>query len=238
MFIKQIDSTNRWLRDNLPQEDGFFVWTDYQTAGRGQIGNHWESEDGKNILVSILIRPQELVVKKQFRLSMIASLSVVETLNTLCAPFLFQIKWPNDIYYKDKKIGGILIENILSGGKVSDCLFGLGLNINQTQFISDAPNPISLLQITGKEYDREAILAAIRFRLIELESLLGDAHYENLKEKYIHSLYRREGMYEYEDAQGPFQAVFKDIDEAGRIVLEDKDGKERTYLFKQLKYRM
>ena len=245
MYIRQTDSTNRLLKDtiastDMPAEalcDGFYIVTDYQTEGRGQVGNHWESKEGENLLVSVLIRPQGLEVSKQFRLSMIASLSVVETLNsTLSTLNSFAIKWPNDIYYKDKKLGGILIENQLKGKEVSDCIFGLGLNINQTVFESDAPNPISLKQITGKETNRQAVLEAILTRLNERKAWLSDDHYEELKATYISHLYRREGVFEYEDEGGRFKAVFQDIDEMGRLVLEDEKGNERAYLFKQLKY--
>lgn len=241
MYIKQTDSTNRLLRDSLPKEDGFFITTDYQTEGRGQVGNHWESEAGKNILTSILIRPQDLEVGKQFRLSMITSISVVETILQHLSPVAsglspIAIKWPNDIYYEDCKLGGILIENIVSAGKVSDCIFGLGLNINQGRFTSDAPNPISLLQITGRAENRETILTALRQRLQQKAQLLDDAHYEELKARYISYLYRRDGYHEYEDEGGRFRAVFKDIDEHGRLVLTDEQGRERSYLFKQLKF--
>ncbi|MCQ2313221.1 MAG: biotin--[acetyl-CoA-carboxylase] ligase [Paludibacteraceae bacterium] len=255
MYIRHTDSTNRLLKDMIastetPAEalcDGFYIVTDYQTAGRGQVGNHWESKDGENLLVSILIRPQGLEVSKQFRLSMIASLSVVGALNSTLLPYTgvagatstplpLTIKWPNDIYYKEKKLGGILIENRLNGKEVSDCIFGLGLNINQTVFESDAPNPISLKQITGKEADKQAVLEAILTRLNQLKTWLSDEHYEELKEKYIGYLFRKEGEFEYEDERGRFKARFKDIDEMGRLVVVTETGEERAYLFKQIKY--
>ncbi len=252
MYIRQADSTNRLLKDMIASADtpaealcnGFYIVTDYQTAGRGQVGNHWESKDGENLLVSILIRPQRLEVSKQFRLSMIASLSVVEALNNTLLPNTstprpLTIKWPNDIYYKEKKLGGILIENRLRGKEVSDCIFGLGLNINQTVFESDAPNPISIKQITGKEADRQAVLEAILTRLNERKAWLSDEHYEELKAAYVNHLYRREGVFEYEDEGGRFEARFKDIDEMGRLVLERQKGgkaERKEYLFKQIKY--
>ncbi len=242
MYISKTDSTNRLMREYLPQEDGFFISTDYQTAGRGQEGNHWESEAGKNILASLLIRPKDLDANKQFRLSMMVSLSVVEALSSTLLPYSptpllpLAIKWPNDIYYKDKKLGGILIENILRSGKVSDCIFGLGLNVNQERFVSDAPNPISLFQITGKTFDKEALLTQIRTRVDDYKHWLSDDRYNDLKQNYLQFLYHRDGIHEYEDAEGRFKAVFKNIDEVGRLLLEDETGKERTYLFKQIKY--
>ncbi len=253
MYIKQIDSTNRLLKDMIASADtqaealcdGFYIVTDYQTAGRGQVGNHWESKEGENLLVSILIRPQGLAIEKQFRLSMIASLSVVEALSSILLPYSgsktatplpLTIKWPNDIYYKEKKLGGILIENRLQGKEVSDCIFGLGLNINQTVFESDAPNPISLKQITSYKEDIQEILKTIRTCLNKLKIWLSDEHYAKLKEKYTEHLFRKEGLFEYADEGGRFKARFKDIDELGRLVVETEAGETRKYLFKQIKY--
>ena len=148
MYIEQTDSTNRLMDQWLSQDEGFYIATDYQTQGRGQFGNSWESERGQNLLVSFLLHPH-LPMRNQFRLAMITGLAVVETLNERCTMHDAQctIKWPNDIYYKDKKLGGILIENQLEQGQVKDCIIGLGLNINQQTFVSDAPNPVSLRQI-------------------------------------------------------------------------------------------
>ena len=236
MYIKQTDSTNRLLNECLPQEDGYFIVTDYQTAGRGQVGNHWESKKGQNLLVSILIRPQGLAVDKQFRLSMIAALSVIKTLETLYPKYEWLIKWPNDIYYKEKKVGGILIENKLNGGYVGDCIFGLGLNINQTEFNSDAPNPMSIKQITSQQADRETILSGVISHLNDLKVWLSDARYSELKQQYVSRLFRREGYYPYADEHGLFNAKFTDIDEMGQFVLETEIGEKRSYLFKQIKF--
>lgn len=236
MYIEQTDSTNRLMYQWLSQEEGFYIATDYQTQGRGQFGNSWESERGQNLLVSFLLHPH-LPMRNQFRLAMITGLAVVETLNThFHSHFHFKIKWPNDIYYKDKKLGGILIENRISQGQITDCIIGLGLNINQQTFVSDAPNPVSLRQITGTVADRDQLLQAIREHLLALTSLLDDEHEAELQQRYIANLYRREGLHEYEDANGRFKAEWVGIGKAGEWLVRTEQGEERTYLLKQIKF--
>ncbi|MCQ2325804.1 MAG: biotin--[acetyl-CoA-carboxylase] ligase [Paludibacteraceae bacterium] len=236
MYIAQTDSTNRLMYQWLSQDEGFYIATDYQTQGRGQFGNSWESERGQNLLVSFLLHPH-LPMRNQFRLAMITGLAVVETLGThFHSHFHFKIKWPNDIYYKDKKLGGILIENQISQGYVKDCIIGLGLNINQQTFVSDAPNPVSLRQITGTVADRDQLLQAIREHLLALTSLLDDEHEAELQQRYIANLYRREGLHEYEDANGRFKAEWIGIGKAGEWLVRTEQGEERTYLLKQIKF--
>lgn len=238
MYIRQTNSTNRLMQTMLDREDGFYIVTDYQSEGRGQVGNVWESERGQNILVSILLHPH-IATSQQFRLAMLTGLAVVEALDTHFHSHFhshFQIKWPNDIYYKDKKLGGILIENRLEQGQVKDSIIGLGLNINQTAFVSDAPNPISLKQITGREEDRESVLQAVLERLHALQPLLENVHEQELKQRYIARLYRRFGWHEYEDATGRFRAEWVGLGKAGEWIVKTEQGEERTYLLKQIKF--
>lgn len=224
------------MQTMLDQEDGFYIVTDYQSEGRGQVGNVWESERGQNLLVSILLHPH-IATSQQFRLAMLTGLAVVEAMDRFTMHDVrCTIKWPNDIYYKDKKLGGILIENRLEQGQVKDSIIGLGLNINQTAFVSDAPNPISLKQITGREEDRESILQAVLERLRALQPLLEDAHEQELKERYIARLYRRFGWHEYEDATGRFRAEWIGLGTAGEWMVKTEQGEERTYLLKQIKF--
>ena len=158
--LAETDSTNNYLREQCAKArlpEGSLVIADFQTAGKGQVGNSWESEAGKNLMFSILLYPDSLPANRQFLISQIASLSVKETLEGYTDSV--KVKWPNDIYWKDRKICGMLIENDLSGQHLYCSVIGIGLNINQEIFRSDAPNPVSLTQITGKVYDREEVLA-------------------------------------------------------------------------------
>ena len=157
--VAETTSTNSLLRELVIKEsllEGSVVVADFQTAGRGQIGNVWESEAGKNLMFSTVLYPTCIPANRQFLISQIAALSVKETLDLYTDHVT--VKWPNDIYWKDKKICGMLIENDLSGHNLYCSIIGIGINLNQAVFRGDAPNPVSLFQIIGKEVDREEVL--------------------------------------------------------------------------------
>ncbi len=140
--LKEIGSTNTYLQESdkdrlLPE--GTIVYCDIQRSGRGQRGNSWESEPFKNLTFSLLLRPEHIPANRQFLLSEIVSLATVDVLNRYATGF--SIKWPNDIYWHDKKIAGILIENVLSGSTFSRAIIGMGLNINQKNFLQRCPQP-------------------------------------------------------------------------------------------------
>ena len=144
MFIEQTNSTNTLLKELIAKgQEPDFIYAGYQTAGRGQTGNSWESEKGKNLICSILLPPN----KNLYFLNIAVSVAILRLFDEPLT-----IKWPNDIYWKDKKLAGILLENAIIGNEVKYTIAGIGLNVNQTEFVSDAPNPVSLKQISGKEY--------------------------------------------------------------------------------------
>jgi len=238
---KETDSTNNRLaqlcdRENIKEFTTLLV--DKQTAGKGQRGNSWESAPGMNLTFSTVLYPSALKAREQFTLSMLIALSVYDTLSTYAEGF--SIKWPNDIYWKDKKICGILIENDLSGHHIRRSIAGIGININQEVFNSDAPNPVSLKQITGKEHDRYEILAHILRRVqIYYNSLQMEdfaVYSDEISTRYARSLFRRRGLHPYEDANGKFLARLLRVEQDGRFVLEDEGGSEREYLFKEVQY--
>lgn len=241
--LEETDSTNQYL-NQLCNEQGnatpefTTVTAQFQSSGKGQRGNSWESEPGKNLLFSFVAYPTFLPARRQFILSQIASLAVKEELNRWSNDFF--IKWPNDIYYREKKIAGMLIENDLNGSYIGRSICGIGLNLNQETFLSDAPNPISLKQITGKEADRNEILANIMKRLqiyyngLRMED--ADTFAAEVAARYARSLFRRRGYHTYEDANGRFQARLLRVEQDGHFVLEDENGEERSYLFKEVQY--
>ena len=217
--VAETASTNSLLRELVIKEslaEGSVVVADFQTAGRGQIGNTWESEAGKNLMFSLVLYPTCIPANRQFLISQIAALSVKEALD-LYADHI-TVKWPNDIYWKDKKICGMLIENDLSGHNLYCSIIGIGINLNQTVFRGDAPNPVSLFQIIGKEVDREEVLH--RFLSIF----------------YRYYLYRREGYHGYKDESGEFEACIHDIESTGHLLLALRDGSIRRYAFKEVSY--
>ena len=159
IHISETNSTNSYLQNFCAKEkteEFTTVAADYQTSGRGQRGNSWESEPHKNLLFSFVLFPEFLEARRQFLISQIVSLAIKEELDTYTDDV--SIKWPNDIYWKEKKICGILIENDLIGRNISRSIAGIGININQEEFHSPAPNPVSLYQITGKQYDIYEVL--------------------------------------------------------------------------------
>ena len=146
------------------------------------------------------------------------------------------IKWPNDIYWKDKKICGTLIENDLTGIHISRSISGTGVNLNQERFLSDAPNPVSLCQITGNQYNPREILEQIMEKVTEYYQLLKENRTEVQEIRYKEALYRKEGLHLFRDKDGDFRARIADIEPNGRLILEDEDGQTRGYLFKEVEY--
>lgn len=233
--LEETGSTNSYLKQlciSREVEAFTVVTTESQTAGRGQRGNFWESEPGKNLTFSLLIRPGFLPAGKQFLISQIISLSIKEELD--CYERGFSIKWPNDIYWNDCKICGILIENNLSGSQISESILGAGINLNQKHFKSSAPNPISLTQITGLEYDRKQFLTNVLRRLKSYYEELRNGHPENITANYHQSLYRKNGFHAYEDQEGKFKAEIIRTDPDGMLVLRDTESKIRNYAFKEV----
>ena len=226
MHIDETDSTNRWLREQGGEEN-VVVWADYQTAGRGCGTNHWESERGKNLTFSMLLHPHDVPAQKQFRISRAISLAICKALGQHIGDL--SIKWPNDIYWRDGKIGGILIEVTLLGNKVKDCIIGIGLNINQRVFRSDAPNPVSMWQICEQETDCEQLLQ-------EILQAFQEYMCKSNKDEYQSMLYRRKGFHPYADKDGAFMAEIIDVEDDGHLLLRDDNGQLRRYAFKEVTF--
>lgn len=208
--------------------------TSFQTAGRGQQGYKWESQPGQNLLYSIGVRPTFLAPRKQFRLLQVASLAVCNALNDLSSGF--KIKWPNDIYYEDRKISGTLIENELNGQNFKQCVLGTGINLNQTEFSTYPPNPVSLKQIIGQNTNGAILLEQIlnQFDLLYQKLEQGDEF--QLAAAYRSHLFRGEGEYLYRDEAGTFNASIQTIEPDGHLVLQTSDGTLKRYHFKEVKY--
>ena len=201
IYIPQTTSTNVSLADICSKGEAdnlTSVYSSFQTDGRGQRGNKWESEDGKNLLFSFV--------------------------------------WPNDIYWMDKKICGTLIENDLSGMNIERSISGTGVNLNQKIFRSGAPNPVSLSQITGKEYDIETVLYKIMDYVNGYYGMFCNGESETIRKKYFDAIYRKDGFHTYKDDNGTFEAMIEEIEKDGRFILKDKEGNVRKYLFKEVSY--
>ena len=224
MYIEQTNSTNTLLKELIAKgQEPDFIYAGYQTAGRGQTGNSWESEKGKNLICSILLPPN----KNLYFLNIAVSVAILRLFDEPLT-----IKWPNDIYWKDKKLAGILLENAIIGNEVKYTIAGIGLNVNQTEFVSDAPNPVSLKQISGKEYAIDPLMQDL---LEAVHTVLNEPE-EAVWSEYKAHLYRREGYWPFADQNGTFEAQIEDVLPSGEIVLRDKNGQLHTYGFKQIKY--
>ena len=235
IHIASAISTNTTLdeisnKNQLPELS--CVYTDFQSAGRGQRGNSWESEKGANLLFSIVFFPHFLPANKQFYLSQVNALALQETLAQYADDIT--VKWPNDIYWQDMKLCGTLIENDLMGMNLNKSIAGTGVNLNQQTFVSDAPNPVSLSQITGQVYDIEKILHQILERTVYYYELLKQGKEDEIAKRYCDVLYRKDGLHTYRDAKGIFQASIVEIQPSGRLILEDEEGNLRPYLFKEV----
>ncbi|MBR1593673.1 MAG: biotin--[Alloprevotella sp.] len=213
--------------------------TDLQHAGRGQRGNHWESENGRNLLFSFtFVPPAAVKPAAQFLLSEVVSLALVDTLSPLLAELPREeqpcVKWPNDIYVGDRKLAGMLLQHTTLGDRIAETTVGIGLNVNQDVFRSDAPNPTSLRLLLGYELPRylllEQFLAHFDARLAALSS--PDA----LHADYLRHLYRREGLHPFRDADGSFLASIAAVLPDGRLVLRRPDGTEHPYAFKEVEH--
>lgn len=239
MYITSTNSTNTLLQELIASGNPpDYIYAGHQTAGRGQTGNRWESEADKNLLCSILLPPRANV----FDLNVIVSTAVHQTISDLGIRDL-TIKWPNDIYWQDKKLAGILIENAIVGSELKYSIAGIGLNVNQTEWHSDAPNPVSLKQITGKTFDLDELMR-------QLYAVVQQLLQEKVWTYYKTHLYRREGYWPFVErevsiaptmnadttAQGRFMARIEDVLPTGEIILRDEQNQQRKYHFKQIRY--
>ena len=213
---------------------GTIVITDYQTAGRGQKGNSWESERGKNLTFSILLHPNHIPPGKQFILSQLISIAIVGVLKEYDRHFT--IKWPNDIYWKEKKIAGMLIEVDLTGSSLSNAIIGIGININQRHFKSDAPNPVSLTQITGKEHNLSELLEKILDSIVDAYTKYSPDNAEEIRQKYMALLFRNKGVYPYLYGEEIFNASIEGIEPNGQLILKKENGSIHTFAFKEISF--
>lgn len=236
IHIGETESTNSYLRRYNGEEGRALtvVWADFQTAGRGQGGNSWESERGKNLTFSVKMRPVDVPAARQYVMLEAGALSVREALCEYVDGVT--IKWPNDVYWRDRKISGTLSECSVQGSYVKDCILGIGINVNQRTFVSDAPNPVSLFQILGCETDREALLKAVVERLSAYAGLVNSGCFDRIHSEYKSNLYRGAGAFRYADGGGEFTATIADIADNGHIVLRRDDGRLSTYAFKEVKF--
>lgn len=234
--LTETDSTNRFLREYTGAEGSLMtvVTADYQTAGRGQGRNSWESAPGQNLLFSVKVRPRGLEARRQFVMLEAGALAVRDAL--LHYADGFTVKWPNDVFWRDMKISGTLSECTIAKGLVGDCILGVGINVNQREFTCNAPNPVSLFNILERETGRDELFALFVEAFRRYLGMVDAGRYADIHAFYCASLYRRTGFHAWRDAAGGFTASILRVEPDGRLVLRKGDGEERTYLFKEVEH--
>ena len=236
IYFDAIDSTNGYaieLVSNSNPNEGTVIWASHQTHGRGQIGSTWDAEAGKNLLMSVILQPHFLFASQQFVLNIITSLALCAALRELNIEA--KIKWPNDIYIEDKKVCGILIQNILFGKKIKYAVVGIGLNVNQSHFDPNLPNPTSLSITTNTSFDITEIKALVCKQLQHYYHRIKVDGYEALAQEYKQNLYLLDTLSGYESADQKFNAVLKGIDATGKLLLEKSNGIS-SYNLRELKF--
>ena len=238
MNLETIHSTNRFLNEMLAQQrlpEGSAVVAREQTAGRGQAGSQWISEPGKNLLMSVVFYPDFLSIQNLFMLSKVFSLGLYDWLHDILKLDV-KIKWPNDIYFQNKKLGGILIENSIQRASLNHTLLGVGLNINQEFFPAEIPNPVSLKMITGKTIPIvgcvNAICNALESRYLQLKA----NQLNQINVDYLKALYRFGEFHEYESDSKKFRAKISGIEEDGKIFLIHENGHSEKYDLKEVRF--
>lgn len=235
-----LHSTHTWLKEHISEiEPDTLVIAREQTAGRGQRGNSWEAEPGKNLTFSFYLRPQNIAPRQQFAISEAIAAAIHNSL--LQFSIHTKIKWPNDIYAGDRKISGILIEHAISNpDSIDRTIAGAGINVNQTTFRSDAPNPVSMSLVTGKHYSIEDVTDILCENLKRFLPLISsEKGRSELHSYFLSNLYRGDGKYY------PFRIVADNVvrnakitrvDDAGPITLLFDNGEEETFLFKEIEF--
>lgn len=215
------------------------VYADYQTSGRGCGRNKWHSERGKNLLFSILTHPHDVPADCQFVLSMAEALGVKRVMDDITDGI--QLKWPNDLYWHDRKLGGTLIETTLTGRLIRDCIFGTGININQAVFPLELPNPVSLAQITGRSFSCEQLMPDIAASVEEYINKVNGGQWAAVRHEYMGSLYRMNAWHDYRLCDGSLKRLMLiGVADDGHAVMKEclPDGTmaEHRFAFKEIEF--
>ena len=236
--LKQVDSTNNFLKNLLsnskPVTEGTVIMAEGQYAGRGQQENRWHSEDGKNLTFSILLKPSFLPLSQQFDLTRAVSLGIINALKPLLGDQL-KIKWPNDIYYADGKLGGILIENLVQASQIKNSVIGIGLNVNQDVFPLEMPNAASIKQILRRDYDLKLLLSDICKNIEAAYLDLRANRIDIIRRAYIERLYWLNEYKMFKVKGEIFKGTIKNVRDNGLLVV-DCDETASEYNQKEIEF--
>lgn len=238
--LKSVQSTNKFAMDfveKYPAKNGLVFWADEQTAGRGYGDNTWESEKGKNLTCTLLIKPLDISPANQFAITQMVSVALQSLVEGITGRNDIRIKWPNDIYAGNKKLAGMLIQNTIKGQELAVSLIGIGLNINQEKFSRQLPNPVSIFQLTNQLSDREIILNKFLEIFQNEYDLSGTPFFlETINKKYVEKLYLFHQWAPYRAGDNYFKAKINGIGAFGHLILELENGEEKQYGFKEVEF--
>ena len=237
--VDELDSTNNYAASLLLTKrppEGTVIVANSQVGGRGQASNKWESEPDRNLTLSIVLYPEFMEITKQFEISKAISLGVVDFLKDLVNDV--SIKWPNDIYIGKKKAAGILMEYSIRKGKISSCIVGIGLNINQTIFKSNAPNPVSLSQATDLIYDLENCITVLLKKIDSRYQQLSELKLQEIDNDYEKILYQKDIWSSYSAKGGDFEGKILGVDEDGTLMIETMNQTVRKFNYKEVSFKI
>lgn len=240
IHLSEIDSTNDFLlrlQNSGENIDNYVVSADFQTKGKGQSSNIWHSEANKNLLFSVVLSLNFLEASRQFILTQAVSTAIIDVLENLIPNKNFSIKWPNDIYFENKKIAGILISNTINGNYFENSIVGIGFNLNETVFPEWIPNPVSLKQISNTNFDRESIL----FQLVDaihnkVDLLKNTQKAKKINSDYVSKSFRFGKICQYVIDKKTIEAKITGFDEYGHLQLEDKNKKKYCCDLKEIEF--
>jgi len=202
------------------------VWFAHeQTAGKGQRGKTWKTEPGKNIAMSLILQPEQLNASQQFYLIAAVALACFEFFSGYAGEET-KIKWPNDLYWRDRKAGGVLIENVFHGKQWKWAVAGIGININQTGFDGSLQNPVSLKQITGKEFDTIDLAKELYSLLMKNVDEMNTNSAEQILANYNKHLYKLNKAVQLKKDDTIFETVITGVSPQGRLLTVDATDRE------------
>jgi BirA family transcriptional regulator, biotin operon repressor / biotin---[acetyl-CoA-carboxylase] ligase len=238
IHLKEAVSTNAYAMEmvkNGVAQEGMVIRADYQKSGRGQNDLPWESEPGANLLISVILKPSTFPAILHFHLNRFITLAVYDFIDKLL-DVPVTIKWPNDIMAGDRKIAGLLIENIVRNSHIQWSVAGIGVNINQSVFKEYLPQATSVNNITGKKSDLALLTGQLSDAIEKWYVLFKFNRYEKIREEYQKVLYKAGTPTRFEDSSGKFTGTIKGALEDGRLIIEDELNKMRLYSNKEITF--
>lgn len=227
-ILDSVDSTNNYAMGIVHAglaKHGMAWFAHEQTKGKGQRGKSWQSGKGENIALSIVLVPKGLKAPEVFKISVMVSLACTHFINGFAGSEVF-IKWPNDIYWRDRKAGGILIENVMQGGTWKYAVVGIGINVNQTSFSGGLKNPVSLKEITGKSFDIEALAKGLHKAVLLAVEEMGSKPFSTFLAEYNHYLYKLNSTVKLKAENKVFECIINGVNERGKLLTSGASNKE------------